>query len=567
MTLDKALIVKNRMDAPKRVPIFIPLVLVGTAVIAFLVLYPIVRMAIRGVQDTGAAGIVALFQQPWFPTLIRDSLTVTVVSAALAVLVATVLAWLNERTDATLGVVGDVLPLVPLFLPSVAMAIGWVMLAAPKTGFLNGLLLSWLPPEAQLNIYSMPGLIFVYVLTLVPYAYLPISAAFRTIDLSREEAARVSGAGSARVFFTVALRSVMPAVAGAFVLVAIVAFALYSIPVVIAARADIDIVSVRLVRSVTQVFPADFDTAIGLSLLMFVVLVVLWIFQQRVIGAGRFTRVGERTEGAARARLGVWKYVARGVMVVYVLASAVLPLVALIIVSFQGYWNPDVFGATYTLQNYISVFGNRVAQNALINSVGLGLAVGALTVIAGLVVLLFREQSPKGISRVVDGVSKISGIISSTVLGVALILAFAGPPFRLGSTIWILVIGYLVVFLPYAVISMESSRAQIHGSLTEAAEVNGAERWRAVRTVILPLMRPGIFSAWALLFVLMNSDLSLAVLLSTPRNPVVGLVLRDYYEQGSFTSVAVLAVLMTVMSAIVVGVLLWLGKPRHTRRS
>jgi iron(III) transport system permease protein len=555
-----------RLSTTERRPVFIWIILALTTLVALLVVYPLLRLILRGVQETGAAGVAELVSQPWFPTLLRDSIAVTVLASVLAVVLATLLAWINERTDATLGAVGSVLPLIPLFLPSVAMAIGWVMLAAPKTGFLNGLV-PGIPEDLQLNIYSMGGLVFVYMLTLVPYAYLPISAAFRTIDLSREEAARVSGAGSVRVFFNIALRSVAPAVAGAFVVVAIVAFALYSVPVVIATRADIDIISVRLVRAVTQVYPADLDTALGLSFFMFVAMVLLWVVQQRVLSAGRFTRVGERTEGAARTRLGGWKWLARALVIGYVLASSVLPVVALLLVSFQTYWNPAIFGADYTLENYATVLGNRVARQSLENSLVLGILVGIATVISGITIVLFREQTKnRFVSRAVDAVAKIAGVVSSTVLGVAFILAFAGPPFYLGSTVWILVIAYLVVFLPHAVINLESSRAQIHGSLTEASEVSGSGRWRTVRTVILPLMIPGIFATWALLFVLMTGELSLAVLLSTPRTPVVGLQLRDYWEQGSFTNVAVLSVLMTAIAAVVVGVLLWLGRPRYARR-
>jgi len=556
----------TRLRARASNRLFTPLMLAGTLVVVFLVAYPIIRLVERGVRDMGVSGLVRMVQQPWFGPLLRDTFLVTMIASVLAVVIATLLAWLNERTDATLGVVGSVLPLIPLFLPAVALAIGWVMLAAPRSGFVNGLL-SLLPGHIELNIYSFPGLVFVYVLTLVPYAYLPISAAFRSIDLSREEAARVCGAGNVRVFFTVALRSVMPAVAGSFVLVAIVAFALYSVPVVLATRAQIDIVAVRLVRSITQSYPTDYNTAIGLSVFLFAVLMVLWLFQQKTISEGRFTKVGERTEGASRTRLGGWKWVGRGMMLLYILASSILPIGAMLLVSFQAYWDPDIFGARYTMSNYTDVLSTNISRSALENSLILGITVGAVTVAAGLLIIVYKQHQRGWLAKVVDGIAKIPGVISNTVLGVAFILAFAGPPFNFGSTVWIIVIGYLVVFIPYAVISLEGSRAQISDSLTEAAAVNGAWEWRTIRTVVLPLMVPGIASALALLFVLMTGDLALAVLLATPRTPVIGLVLLDYWEQGSFTSVAVLSVLMTAIAAIVVAALLLLARPRYVRRN
>jgi iron(III) transport system permease protein len=550
----------------RRTRIFSPIVIASTALIVVLVLYPIFRLLQRGIfgeSEESGVDLIKLVQQAWLPGLMIDTIVVSLGSAVIAVIVATLLAWLNERTDATLGTIGDVLPLVPLFLPAVAMAIGWVMLGAPGTGFVN----SVIPGEAlDMDIYTYQGLIFVYVLSLVPYAYLPISSAFRAIDLSREEAARVCGAGNIRVFFTVALRSVMPAVTGALAMVAIVSFAMYSVPVVIATRAKIDIMSVRLVRSITDTYPTDYTTAIGLSLFLFVMLIPFWLIQQRVIGGGHFARVGERTEGAARTRLGPWKWVGRAIMICYILFSCVLPVAAMVIVSFQKYWNPDLLNAVWTTEHYQAVLSNRVAQGALQNSFLLGLGCGLLTVIAGLMIIIYKTLYPGKIASAADGIAKITGAFSSTVLGVGFILAFAGPPFKFGSTVWILVISYLIVMLRFSVLQLESARAQISESLTEASEVSGAWDWRTVRSVVLPLMRSGIFSTWALLFVLMTGELALAALLATPRTPVIGLVLLDYWGQGSFTSVAVMSVLMTVMAGSIVTILLLCGKAKWQKK-
>jgi iron(III) transport system permease protein len=546
--------------------LFTPIVIAAAGVIAFLVVLPVIRIVQNGATEMGWNGLVRLVTRPSFWPLIGETAIVVAASSVLAIIVATLLAWLNERTDATMGVAGDLLPLVPLFLPSVAMAIGWVMLAAPDAGFINGAL-QLLPGSPQIDIYSYPGLIFIYMLVLVPYAYLPISAAFRSLDLSREEAARVSGAGNVRVFFTIALRSVAPAIASSLVLVAIVSFALYSIPAVIATRAKIDVMAVAIVNAVTQTYPIDYTTALGLSLVMFIVLFALWLLQQRVLGEGRFTRVGERTEGASLTRLGGWRWAGRAIMILYILCAAVLPIVALVVVSFQRFWTPDFANATWSFENYVKVFNDKTGMAALVNSLGIGITSAALTIVAALLIIFFKQRNPGGIlQRIVDGISKLPAVVSHIVLGIGIVLAFAGPPFRLGSTIWIIMLAYLLTYLPHAMLTLEGSRAQIADSLTEAAEVSGAWNWRTTRTVVLPLMLPGIASAAALLFVLMTGDLSLAVLLSTPRTPVMGLIVLDYWGQGTIPSVATISVLMTVISALVVGVLQLIGRPRYLRK-
>jgi iron(III) transport system permease protein len=253
-------------------------------------------------------------------------------------------------------------------------------------------------------------------------------------------------------------------------------------------------------------------------------------------------------------------------MILYILLACVLPVAAMVIVSFQKYWNPDLLHATWTLEHYEAVLNNRVAQGALKNSVLLGIVCGFLTVVAGLMIIVYKSLYPGKLATTADGIAKITGAFASTVLGVGFILAFAGPPFRLGSTVWIIGISYLIVMLRFSVLQLESARAQISPSLTEASEVSGAWDWRTLRSVVIPLMRGGIFSTWALLFVLMTGELALAALLATPRTPVIGLVLLDYWEQGSFTSVAVMAVLMTLVAGVLVTILLLLGRAKYQRK-
>ena len=114
-----------------------------------------------------------------------------------------VLAWVNERTDARMGVVTAALPLIPFLLPPIAGSTAWVLLLSPGAGFLNVWLRDVLglfgidETTGPLNIYSFSGLILVYTIYQVPYAFLLITAGLRNVDPALEEASRVSGAGLA----------------------------------------------------------------------------------------------------------------------------------------------------------------------------------------------------------------------------------------------------------------------------------------------------------------------------------------------------------------------------------
>ena len=224
-----------------------------------------------------------------------------VVGGGIALFIGSVLAWLNERTDARMGVLTDALPLIPFLMPVIAAAAGWVSLASPRAGMLNSFIRVVLDKigitleTGPFDIFTWYGLIFVYVLYLVPYPYLFVSAGLRNLDPSLEEQSRVCGAGLWRTLWRVTIPNVWPNVAGAALIVATIGFAMIAAPIVIGTPAGIEVVSVRIVRLLGFSFPPQTAEAVGLSLFVLVALVILWRVQARLLKGGRFATVGGRS--------------------------------------------------------------------------------------------------------------------------------------------------------------------------------------------------------------------------------------------------------------------------------
>ncbi|MPZ52432.1 MAG: ABC transporter permease subunit [Acidimicrobiia bacterium] len=552
----------------RRVPLFASFNALVVAAALFLIAYPIGIMLVRSLSDSH--GWRHLLSQPWFGAMVRDTGIVVVTSALTAVGLATLLVWINERTDAGVGALGDVLPLVPLFLPTVSTAIGWVMLANPDVGFLNTLIERVLEPlglEYTLDIYSYPGLIFVYTLIALPFAYLPILAGFRNLDPTLEDAALVSGANPRTVFTTVSMRAIGPSLFAGLVLTLVVTLSLFSAPVILATRPGYEILAVRIVYSVRGSYPPLYDQAAMLSVLLFAVLFGLWLLQRRLFASGNFAKVGNRGAGAHITSLGRWRWPARSAFLLYILFSAVLPVFALLLVSFQNFWSGDPFATGWSLRHYETVLGTATGENAVRNSLFHGLVTGGITVLVAGILMIFAHRARGWRSGITNGVAKIPAAITNTVFGVGFVIAFGGPPFNWGGTTMILAVAYFVVFIPYAAIASEVSVSQIDASLEEASAVSGAREGTTVRRVVIPLMLPGLLAAWALVFVRVIGDLSLAVLLGTGRTAVIGYLLLDVFEQGTFGSVAALSLLMTLISVPIVLLMLWLGVPRWKRRT
>ena len=207
-------------------------------------------------------------------------------------------AWLNFRTNARLGPLASLLPMLPLLLPSVAVTIGWVFLGSDESGFLTvavkkllatvGFKLERMP----VHIFSWPGLLMLYFLEIMPVVYVIVGAAYRSTDSSLEEAARINGSGVFKTFVTVSVPIVRPAILLSMLLASVLAIGIYSIPAIVGSTAKIPTLSVHLVRLLNGEFPPRIDQAAVISLFLIVVFGAFWVFQQRLNAFARHAQIG-----------------------------------------------------------------------------------------------------------------------------------------------------------------------------------------------------------------------------------------------------------------------------------
>jgi iron(III) transport system permease protein len=538
----------------------------GAVAIAFIFffVYPLTRMLYSAFFKNGVFSTVSFeetFADPHLASLLVDTAIVTGLSSIVAMTIATLFAWLNERTDAAMGWVSKLLPLVPLMLPPIALSTGWFFLGHERAGLLNvGLraltgaagLDVW-AEQGPVNIASWGGLIFVYTLYLVPFAYLLVAAAFRNFDSSLEEASRVAGAGAWRTFRNVSAPGILPAIAAALFLVGVTALSNFSIPVIIGTVSRIDVLSVRIVRLVRDAYPARIDEAVVLSLFIVVAVGVLFWLQRMITARRRHVTIGGKSVYASRIPLGRWKWVARTMMIVYLAAASVVPLLGLFFVSLQRFWSSHITWQSFTFDVLLALFtGDNLTRKALQTSIFLGIVGATLGILIATMLMLYVRQRKGGFARLVDASAKAPSAVSHTVLGLAMVIALAGFPFYLAGTLTILLIAYLVIYMPQAAISTGSGIDQVGGELLEASSVAGASQSRTFFRITLPLMRPALAAGWALLFVMMVGDLTASALLATNANPVVGFVIYDIFNSATYASLAAIACVVGSISFAVV---------------
>lgn len=501
--------------------------------------------------------------------LLLDTVIVVVASSLVALVIGVLLAWINERTDARMGILSDALPLLPFLLPPVAGAVGWTMLLAPRAGLAN----SWIRDalgfvgidignSGPFDINSWYGLIWVFAVYAVPFIYMNVSASLRNFDSSLEEASRLSGASAWRTLRRVTIPAVMPGIGAGLLLCVWFGFGMFSIPSIIGTPAGIDLISVRIVQLLTFTYPPDTEVAVGLSAFIVLFVGLAYLLQVRVLRSGRYATITGKGARSNVTRLGVWRWPVRAGVMLYVFISTLLPIIALVLVSLNGFWTPNIDWSSLSLDAFhTAVVADRLTREALGNSLGLGVVGGLIGILGAAMVSLYIHRTRTAFARGLDAGIKLPAAISNMVIAVGVLLLFAGPPFYLSGTLAILLIGYLALYLPQASIAADAAVTGVGKELPEASAVAGASPLRTFGRVLLPLMIPGLVAGWALLFIRMVGDLTASAILAGTSNPVVGFRILEVFNGGSYALLAALSTVLVLVTGTVLVLVLW-----YTRR-
>ncbi|MBV9812431.1 MAG: iron ABC transporter permease [Acetobacteraceae bacterium] len=546
-----------------RPPIFTLLAAALVGALCLVFAYPMLFALVQAATTVAAApaGAMAGWSVPELLRVLRDTCIVVGGGGAIALAAGGAIACLNERTDAALGAIGDLLPLIPLLLPPIAGVIGWAVLLDPSAGLLNAAMRTLLTPvglagdSGPLNIYTMPGLVAMTGLSLVPYVYLIVAAALRHLDPAIEEAARVCGMRPFRVLLRVTLPSVAPALAAAFLVALVAGLGLFSVPIVLGTGARIEVISVTIFRLLNSYPPNTAAALVMAVLLSLAVQALLWA-QGLIAPEARRAALGGRGMRTAPLRLGKWRHPARAFTILYLLLTGVLPIAAIALTSLQQFWSPVVDWAGLTLDNYREVLlSNATTRQALFNSFGLGSLVATLTIVIAAIVILPAGQGGGRIRHIASRVMTLPATVPHTFVGVSLLLAFSVPPLRLYGSVALLGLAYLILSLPFSAQTVGAVAGGIGRELPEAARVAGAGEGRTFGRVLLPLALPGLLAGWIIVFVQSADELTASAFLSGPSNPVIGRVLMDFWVFGNFPEVAALALIMTLVNVVCIAVM------------
>lgn len=459
-------------------------------------------------------------------------------------------AWLVARTDLPAPSLVFVLLVAPSGMPFLIVAIAWSILLNPTNGLLNQILSPHL--GLTLNIYSMPGMIFVQGMGMVPITFLLLLPAMRAMSSSLEDAGSTSGARRTMILRRITIPMMTPALLGAFVYLTVNVVDTLDVPLVLGVPAHEIVLSSRVyltARPPTGLPDYGHASVYGVMMVLLAI-VPLLVYNKIIARSDAYVTVRSRAREGTRIALGRWRPAALSAVFLYVTIGLVLPFAVLFWVSIQRFYHGVSWAAlrAVTFEGYTALKDSGVVFPAVLNTLLLGIAAGVTAVGLSALTSWLIVRSRSRAAWVLDFLAFMPHAFPGVAIGLSIALIYLTLPIPIYGTIWIIVVAMATQYVSLGTRLTTSGLVQVQESLEHAAAMSGARMRTTWRRVLLPLLRPTFTNSFLLVFLASIQNLTLPLMLQSPDNTVVSTLLWGRWYHGDVTGAAVLSVLMTLVT-------------------
>jgi iron(III) transport system permease protein len=441
-------------------------------------------------RSWGLSHWVNAFQRPGLLTSLYNSILIWMLTMAVSFPVGIAIAWTLARTRIPFSHTLEFLFWISYMVPSLPTTIAWITLLDPDLGLLNQALKKLpLIEQGPFNIFSIPGIVWANLMAHgISIKVMLLTPAFRNMDSTLEEAARVGGASNLRTLFKVTLPLMISPMILVFALQLLRVFQSFETEYLLGLPFEFFVYSTKIYALVRDPIPNYGEATVLASITLLIIMLIIplqrWILERR-----RYTTItGSFRPGLID--LGWWNPVAFGLIGLLLVLLTVGPLCVLVLGSFMNRIGYFVLG--FTLEHWRYVLSDPVFAKALRTTMILGVtaAVTSPLLFSVIAYILVRTRLPGRamLDLMVWGAGAIPGILA----GLGLLWLFLGTPVLkfLFGTIWALIIVVVLQGKTTGVNVMKGVFVQIGADMEEAARVSGAGWLRTYFRIWLPLLMP-----------------------------------------------------------------------------
>jgi iron(III) transport system permease protein len=534
----------------------------GTAVLLVMVLfvlYPLGLLVYGSFLIDGSTGTAkelgvetwtTAWQQPGMVQAIANTLKRVILTEVISLPAAVLIAWLVARTDIPGKTVIDNFFWIALFLPSLPVVLGWILLFDPGNGIVN----TWMTrtfglDRPPLDIYSFWGIVFVHLASRsIAAKYIFLTPAFRNFDGSLEEASTTAGSSPFGTIRRIVVPILMPAILITMAISLTHSLESFEIELVLGPPTNFYVFSTKmyvLIQGNPPLFGAA--TVLGLSVLVAILPLIVW--QQRMISSRSFVTITSHFQRRLlRLRRLRWP-IFIGIAVLGFIIT-VLPTACLIAGTFMNLFGHFELATVWTTAHWIKVLADPVLLHSMHNTLVMAGSAAAIGVVWFALVAYISVRTAYPGRKALDFMTWFPATLPGIILGLGLLWMFLTVPFfkPLYGTLFVLVIAVLINSVTTGVQLIKSNMVQIGYELEEASFVAGGTWLYTFRRIVLPILGPVLISVALLTFNSAARNIANIVMIVTGENRPLSLLQIDYMADGQYEPAAIVGFIIVLLT-------------------
>ena len=454
-----------------------------------------------------------------------------------------------------------------LIYGGVVLATGYKFVYGPY-GMITRILQNFLPNLDPNWFVGYGAVLFIMTFSGTANHTLFLTNTIRGVDYHTIEAARNMGAKPFTVFRKIVLPTLTPTLFALTIMIFLSGLSAVAAPMIVGGK------QFQTINPMIITFAGmgnSRDLAALLAIVLGVATTILLSIMNKIEKGGNYISISKTKAPLKKQKITSkpWNIIAH--IVAYALFVVfMLPLIFIVLYSFTdpvAIQTGNLSLANFTLENYHQFFTNSVAFSPfLVSFVYASLAAITATVLAVVFARVVRKHKARFDSLFEYG-ALLPWLLPNTLLAISLLFTFNQPQplvfnFILVGTLVILLIGYIIVKIPFSYRMVRAILFSVDDEMEDAARSMGASPFYTMMKVIIPFILPVVLSVIALNFNSLLTDFDLSVFLYHPLAQPLGITIRSAGDETATSNAQALVFVYTIVLMIISSTVLYFTQRR-----
>lgn len=508
-------------------------------------LYPLGSLFLSAFRDSSTQAFTLdnfgrFFSKPYYYASLLNSIKVTAVVTVLCLAIGVPMAYLMATCNVRGKRLIEILIIMSMMSPPFIGAYSWVLLLG-RNGVVTRFMMNVFGIDMG-SIYGFGGIVLVFTLKLYPYIYMYVSGALGNLDASLLEASENLGCKPFKQISNVVVPLILPSVAAGALMVFSNTFTDFGTPMMIGE--GYRVMPVLVYTEFVSEMGGSANFAASLSMLMVLVTILIFILQRYIVNRKSYEMSSLRA--IAPKKMAPTKSVLVHLFIYGFVLLSILPQVNIIVSSFRKTSGP-VYVEGWSFESYAKAFSKSFGT--ILNTYKFAITAILIVLVLGILIAYVSVRQRNFFTNILDVVTMFPMIISGTVMGITLLLAFNSKPLALSGTATIMILSFVIRRMPYTVRSSSAILRQLSPSVEEASISLGYTPLQTFIKVTAPMMMSGVFSGLILSWITIITELSSSVILYTAATATMSV---SIYTEVSRTNYGIASALSTILTATII---------------